>query len=244
MADEKKSKFGVITAALIIAAGSVCACLLIKPAARTISAVGICRAKIERDKLTLALQITALNKNAADSLKIARSGADEVARRIKTIEDKSLEIQTKDVSSYDKTQWKDNNSVKLGTETAITLEITTSNRDSADAILNSLPKIAGAEVLTQSLRNFSSAAVIGEASAKCLESAIGDARAKAAALAAGDGEKLGRMISARFFDADNGDPSPVRFRAKGIAAAITEFADLQSANGDLSVSVEATFGIR
>jgi uncharacterized protein YggE len=210
---------------------------------RRISTTGVCNTKIARDKLAVTLQIKTLDKNAAASLRAAQNDADDIARQIKKIDDASLEIQTTRISSYEKTKWEKNSSILLGIESEIDLEITTGSRDTIDAILD-LSALKNAQVFLRNMRNFSSIDVIADATEKCLRVAVVDARGKAAAIAAAAGEKVGRLILARF-GASSGDAADADFIGRAAVMAKQSSADyIQSADGDLSVTVSATFGIR
>jgi uncharacterized protein YggE len=186
-----------------------------------------------------------LDKNAAASLRAAQDDADDIVMQIKKIDDKSLEIQTTRISSYEKTKWEKNSSILLGIESEIDLEITTNSRDTIDAVLD-LPAVKNAQVFPRNMRNFSSVDVISDATAKCLQVAVIDARDKAAAIAAAAGEKVGRLILARF-GAASGDAADEDFIKYARVAAMEKSSSagyIQSADGDLSVTVSATFGIR
>lgn len=244
----KKQKVAKYVVAAVIFVGLVIVSDRIRSLAglsRAISATGVCNAKVPRDKLAITLQIRALSGNAAASMRIAQNAADDIVRGIKKIGDKSLEIQTTHVSSYEKTKWEKNTEVRLGIESEIDLEITTDSKDVIIAVLDA-PEVKKAQAMPRNMRNFSSRAVIDEATAKCLQVAILDARDKAAAIAAAEGEKLGRLISAQFGAGNpSGGARPFLFRAKSEAFAEESSGDyIQSAEGDLSVSVSATFGIK
>lgn len=209
---------------------------------RTISATGVCNTKIARDKLAVTIQIRTLNKSAATSLRLAQNAADEVVQRIKKIDDKSLEIQTENISSYEKTKWQNNSSVSLGIESHIELEVTTASRDALDAVFTAISGIENAEVFPQNMRNFSSLKLMDAATAGCLQAAIADARGKAAAIAAADGEKLGRLVSAQF--GTDGSPSPRAFLMKAARMERSSADYIQSSDSEITVAVDAAFGIR
>ncbi|MDR3208867.1 MAG: SIMPL domain-containing protein [Rickettsiales bacterium] len=238
-----KTKLARYAAGLIIFIGLVIMSDYVREWARLsrhISTTGVCNAKVARDKLAVTLRIDSLNKNAAASLRGAQNAADEVARRIKKIDDKTLEIQTTRISSYEKTKWEKNTSVSMGIESEIDLEITTDSRETINAALD-LPEVKNARIMPSNMRNFSSPGVIADATSRCLQAAILDARTKAAALAAADGEKLGRLISAQFgAEKTDDDVRPVLLRAEKSASADY----IQSAAGDISIAVSATFGIK
>jgi len=219
---------------------------------REIAVSGECFVKIPKDKLSITLQIKTLDKNAAVSLKNVQKAADGIAGQIKAIDDKTIEIQTKRISSSEKTKWEKNSSVLLGIESEIDLEITSEKKETIDMVLSNAQGVKNAEVFPRNMRNFSSKAVVDEAVAKCLKVAISDARDKAAAIAAGDGERLGRLLEARFGVNGDGDDNaefrPLRFER--VAAASMSFAGnksadyIQSSDGDLSITVSAVFRIK
>jgi uncharacterized protein YggE len=209
---------------------------------RVISATGVCDAKVQKDKFSITLQIKTLDKNAAASLRAVQNVGDVVARQIKAIQDETLEIQTTNLYSYEKTEWKNNTSVLLGIESEIDLEITTGSRGTINAVLDIAQSVRGAEAFPKNMKNFSSREVIAAAAGECLHTAIADARNKAAAIAAGDGEKLGRLLSAQFGSAASADVRPLMLKAASMASADAEY--IQSAEGDLSIRVDAAFKIR
>jgi len=191
-----------------------------------------------------------VRKNAAESLRAAQNAADGIVRKIRALGDASVEIQTKNIWSYEKTKWDNNSQKSLGTETQITLSVVTDNANTIDLILVSLADIKDGEVFPENMNNFSSTAVIKDATAKCLAGAIQDARAKAQALAAGDGEQLGRLMSAEYWGGRGGgiEPRPMMARMEMGAAQSTADAGggeyIQSSDGELSVGVRATFKLR
>jgi len=215
---------------------------------RTVSVNGECTVKVRRDKYGISLRTSAVRKNAAESLRAAQNAADGIVRKIRALGDPSVEIQTKNIWSYEKTKWENNSQKSLGTETQITLSVVTDNANTIDLILVSLADIKDAEVFPENLNNFSSTAVIKDATAKCLAGAISDARAKAQAIAVGDGEQLGRLMSAEYWGGrgDSIEPRPMMELAK----AARSMADtgggeyIQSTDGELSVGVRATFRLR
>jgi uncharacterized protein YggE len=210
---------------------------------RAVSATGVCNASVARDKLAVSIQIRALNKNASASLGSAQTAADEVVRRIRKIDDKSLEIQTQNISSYEKTKWQNNSSVPVGIESQIDLDITTTVRDTLDAVLAAISDVPGAEVFPQNMRNFSSRELVDAATEKCLRIAILDARDKAAAIAAADGEKLGRLVSAQFgTDGDGPSPRPFMLKAARMERSSADY--IQSGDSEITIRVDATFGIK
>jgi uncharacterized protein YggE len=216
-----------------------------RPHFRHVSATGVCNAKVAKDRLAITLEIKSLDKNAAVSLRAAQNAADEFARAMRAIDDKTIEIQTTRIASYEKTKWEKNTSVLLGIESEIDLEITSAKRETIDAAIGlTAPK--NVQVFPRNMRNFSSREVLDDATQKCLHAAIMDARDKAAAMAAADGEKLGRMISARFGSVDGSDePRDMVMSAVASRSEKALSADyIQTSDGDLSITVGATFGIK
>jgi uncharacterized protein YggE len=208
-------------------------------AKRSVLATGECAAKIPRDMFAITLNVKAVNKNGAESLRIAQNAADDIVRRIRAFDDKTIEIQTKSMFSHEKVNWNNNTSTVVGIETEISLEITSANKESINAAVGGAVQVKNADVMPQDLRNFSSAAVIKDATAKCLQAAISDARNKAAAIASGDGEKIGRLISAEYGAQNARDLRPMTFKSLAESANY-----IQSADGDLVISVNASFEIR
>ncbi|MDR0319588.1 MAG: SIMPL domain-containing protein [Rickettsiales bacterium] len=232
--------------AVLIIAGAVYA--LCGSDSNVISVSGECNMKVQRDKLRVRLQIRSLDKNAAVSLRNVQLAADEVAGRIKKIDDPTMEIQTKRVSSNEETTWNNNTRVVLGIRSEVLLEITTDRKETLTAVLNTGEGARNTEILPQGMSNFSSPAVIAAATEECLKAATENARAKAEAIARADGRRLGRLVVARLGGMDSDDDAPVLYRAKALSAP-SSFAEsagdyIQSSDGDLSLSVGAVFRIR
>jgi uncharacterized protein YggE len=218
-----------------------------------VSATGVCTAKVSRDKLGITLAITALDKNAAVSLRAAQDAANTIISSIKKIDDKALEIQTARISSYEKTKWEKNTSVLIGIESAIDIDITTDNSETINSVLSVSTGDKKVQILPRNMRNFSSRTVMDAAIAKCLEIAITDARGKAYAIATADGEKIGRLLSANFIGGGNNfadyDAVNILFERAPIAAGkamgkVMSSDYIQSSEGELSITIDATFRIR
>ncbi|MDR1826584.1 MAG: SIMPL domain-containing protein [Rickettsiales bacterium] len=247
----KKYKKHILAALCIVAV--LCAGVRYFAPERTIVAVGECNEKIQRNKFAITLNITVLDKNAVASIQSVQSAADEIVRHVKKIDDNTIEIQTKNISSYEEVKWEKNTQVILGIKSSIDLEIMTKNKDTIPAILGNMPMPGSAKVLPQRMINFSSRSVIDEAMSKCLQAAMNDARAKANAIAEADGEKLGRLVFARFGTSLGDDNGLFRARAfSSRANVVMEASDtggfghdyVQSSDSELSVKVETVFKIK
>ncbi|MDR1027179.1 MAG: SIMPL domain-containing protein [Rickettsiales bacterium] len=206
--------------------------------ARTITATGVCANKVAKDKFSITLQFRAVEKTAGASLKAAQNAADDIARQIRAMGDKSIEVQTTNLYSYEKTEYVKEKSIPLGIETTLDLEIISSGKDSVAAAMNMIAGVKKVSVFPQQLKNFSSRELTDEATAKCLEAAVQDARAKAEAIAEADGERLGRLASAALGAARTDNVRPLMAFKEAAADYI------QTADGEISVSVSATFYVK
>ena len=245
----KKNKKYVVAA--VVAAAVLGAGWLYFGTGRVIAVTGECNTKIQRNKFSITFDIKSLDKDAVVSMRDVQNAADEVVKHIKKIDDKTLEIQTKDISSYEKTKWEKNTQVSLGIESEIRLEIMTKQKETITAILGGMPAVKNAKILPQRMINFSSRSAIDAAMEECLQLAMADARNKASAIATADGEKLGRLIFAQF-GPSSGDNGIVQARVSfanvmraPMAAAAESAGDfVQSSDGELSVRIETIFRIR
>jgi len=236
---------GGIGLALILLALAAGAAVYFYPV-RTISVSGVCNAKIARDKFSIVLDITALDARAAASISRAQLAADEIARRVRATGDNTLEVQTTRINSNEKTRWEKDTQIILGIETEISLKITTSRRESLNAVLNGVD-VPGANVMPRGMNNFSSNELIQEETEKCLQVAVANARDKAEAIAKASGNKLGRLIAAQVGGTSSGDdyaPTPRRAKLMMFAAESSSGDYIQSSDGELSLTIGAVFGIR
>ena len=234
-----QNKYKILAAIVaIIAAGHI-----MTGTERTVSSQGVCQATVKRDKFAITLQIKALAPNAAESLRQVQSVADEVARGIMTLADDTTEMQTKNIFSFEKSEWHNNSQRNLGVESQIDLEITTNNRETINAVVNQTQNVQNGQVFPRDMRNFTSKHLVDKATADCLSGAIKDAREKARAMASGGRARVGRMISAEFQNART--DSPIAPRMMAMAADAGSSGDyLQSADGEITIRVNATFRLR
>jgi len=215
------------------------------PGDRTISSQGVCTTNVQRDKFAITLQIQSLAPNPAESLRRAQTVADQVARGIMTLEDESIEMQTRNIFSFERQEWHRDQPRNLGIQTQIDLEVTANNRETINAIMNQTQNIQGAQIFPQNLRNFTSKKLTDQATADCLADAIKDAREKAQAMASGDRARVGRLITADFMNARTDSIHPIMARGAVMAMQADSGGDyLQSADGEITIRVNATFRLR
>ena len=215
---------------------------------RTVSSRGICITNVVKDKFAITLQISNVAPNAAQSLRSVQDAASEIARGIAALNDNTVEMQTRNINSFEKTEWRNNSAINVGIQSQIDLEVTTNNRETIDAIINQTQNVRGVQVFPRNMRNFSSKPIIDAATAACLEYAIKDARAKASAMASGDNARVGRLVSAEY-ETTRGSIMPrpwggvqMRLAASPMMEAGGDF--MQSADDEISVQVSATFRLR
>ena len=141
----------------VIGAGAVMALFfgaLDKPATpRTINVSGDCLTSAPKDRTAITLRVTTLDKNAAKSMKMATQKMSEITDYLKTLD---VKMQTTEFNSYEKTEWNHvaQKSENLGIETRMALEVSSSNPDIIESVLN---KFAGQpDIYTENLRMFTS----------------------------------------------------------------------------------------
>jgi len=239
----KTNKYKIIAGLIVL----IAAAHIIIPSDRTISSQGICTTSVQRDKFAITLQIKSLAPNPAESLRRAQAVSDQVVRSIMTLDDDSIEMQTRNIFSFERQEWHRDQPRNLGIETQIDLEVTTNNRETINAIINQTQNIqGGAQIFPRDMRNFTSKRLIDQATADCLADAIKDARDKARAMASADRARVGRLITADFMNAGT-DFHPImpRGRVMALQADMGSGGDyLQSADGEITIRVNATFRLR
>ncbi len=237
----------ILTAAAIIAAAAVIAWVG-GPArdSRTIAVTGECLTTAPKDRTAITLRVTTLDKNAAQSMKLASAQVAAMTAYLKTLD---VEMQTTQFDSYEKTEWDRDaqKSVKLGIETTIAIEVSADNIETIEKILT---KFAGMQnIYTENLRMFTSTETMKPILEKCLGTAVENARVRANALAAGDNRRAGKMIAVEYGAAVNNVVRPTSNYLRSAKMAVAEEAAF-SAGGivakdtELSVSVSAVFEIK
>ena len=213
---------------------------------RVIEVSGECTAMAAKDRTSITIRIENLAATPLASSNAAREKLDKVVAVVRNINDDTMEMQTQRFDSYEKTEWSHskNKSITLGFETSISLEVTTENQDTIEAIIQNLPDDKG--IQPGNLRTFSSTATRRAAIESCLAEAVVNAREKAAVIAAADNMRVGRLISV---GDSRSTGSPALPRMKSFAFA--ESMDLAGAgnaiftkDSEISVSVSAIFEMR
>ncbi|MDR1360853.1 MAG: SIMPL domain-containing protein [Rickettsiales bacterium] len=230
---------------LIAAACAICG----RGEIRYVSVSGECFGTAEKDRTAINLRIITLDKNAGESLRAANSLANMTAETVKNLarqmNDESLQMQTQQFDSYEKTEWnsKAQKSVSLGFETSIAIEVSTENRKTIENILTWLS--SQTKIHPENLRMFSSPAKLKAAQEACIETAVANARARAESLARAEGDQVGKMLSAEYSKAGYVNQSRQVLRmAKGINFEEAAGANLQAQDTEITVQVSAEFELR
>jgi hypothetical protein len=159
--------------------------------------------------------------------------------------DDTMQIQTTQFSSYEKTEWNHDasKSISLGFETTISTEFSSANRETIEKILSHVAASSSFDdVAPENLRMYASPEKIKIATENCLGIAVMNARARATTIAASEGTQLGAMISAEYGEAANESaPSPM---PRVMAMAKSMDVNLASKDAEISVAVRATFATR
>ena len=200
-----------------------------------------------KDRTAITLRVTTLDKNAATSMKMATEKMAMITDYLKTID---VKMQTTEFNSFEKTEWDHNaqKSVNLGIETRIAIEVSASNPEIIEDVLN---KYAGTEdVFTENLRMFTSTETLKPAMEKCLSVALADARARAEALVAGDKLKVGKLLNVSYGNVSYEERPYANYRLMGAKMATAEAATFDTSgtivgkDTEITVNVSATFEIK
>lgn len=219
-------------------------------APRRVAVSGECLSTVAQDMTTVVVRFVALDKNPSVSMGLARNAYEALAKHIREIDDGTIKLNTTRFDSYEKTEWNhnENRSVKLGTETAIELEVSSENRNTIEKII----ALAGNNALTevQGLRMYTSPKTMKPALEACIKTAVENARDKATAIASADGRKIGKMVAAEYtrtVSSGGGTIRPLMKREMYNAASYdmaTGAAELYSSDSDISVTVNVEFEVR
>jgi len=214
---------------------------------RKINVNGECLTSVPKDRTAITLRVTTLDKNAATSMKMATEKMAMITDYLKTID---VKMQTTEFNSFEKTEWDHSaqKSVNLGIETRIAVEVSASNPEIIEDVLN---KYAGMEdVFTENLRMFTSSETLKPAMEKCLSVALADARARANALVAGDKLKVGKLLNVSYGNVSYEERPYANYRLMGAKMATAEAATFDTSgtivgkDTEITVNVSATFEIK
>lgn len=214
---------------------------------RKINVNGECLTSVPKDRTAITLRVTTLDKNAATSMKMATEKMAAITDYLKTID---VKMQTTEFNSFEKTEWDHNaqKSISLGIETRIAVEVSASNPEIIEDVLN---KYAGTEdVFTENLHMFTSSETLKPAMEKCLSVALADARARANALVAGDKLKVGKLLNVSYGNVSYEERPYANYRLMGAKMATAEAATFDTSgtivgkDTEITVNISATFEIK
>ena len=245
-------KKSIIWIASVIGMGAVIALvfnMLNKPKEiRTINVSGECLTSAPKDRTAITLRVTTLDKNAAQSMKMATEKMASITDYLKSMD---VKMQTTEFNSYEKTEWDHNaqKSVNLGIETRIAVEVSAKDPAIIESVLN---KYAGQDdIYTENLRMFTSSETLKPALEKCLGIAVEDARTRANALVFTNGLKAGKLLSVSYDNVSYNERPYANYRAMGAKLAATAMEESVDAGGtivgkdtEITVNVSATFEIK
>lgn len=203
---------------------------------------GECLTTAPKDKTAITLRVSVLDKNAIESVKRATKRVADINEYLSTLD---VNVQTNGFDSYEKSEWnhEKQKSTILGTETNISLEVSSNKIENIEKILS---EFAGQpNIYTENLRMFTSRETLKPIMDNCLKTAVADARSRADALVSGAGRSVGKLVSVSY---GNNTPSGANamIRMAKSYAAMDEMASgvLSSKDTELSVTVSATFEIK
>ena len=236
----------------VIGAGAVMALVfnaLEKPSkSRTINVSGECLTSAPKDRTAITLRVTTLDKNAAKSMKMATSKMSEITKYLQT---QDVKMQTTEFNSYEKTEWNHaaQKSENLGIETRMAVEVSSSNPDIIENILN---KFAGQpDIYTENLRMFTSTETLKPILEKCLGGAVENARSRANTLAKADNQHVGKLLSVSYDNVSYSERPFSNYRVMAAKSMVMDTAEEAYAGGgivskdtEITVTVSATFELR
>ncbi len=214
---------------------------------RKINVNGECLTSVPKDRTAITLRVTTLDKNAAKSMKMATEKMAAITDYLKTID---VKMQTTEFNSYEKSEWNHvaQKSENLGIETRIAVEVSASNPEIIESVLN---KYAGQpDIFTENLRMFTSSEALKPAMEKCLGAAVEDARVRANALVSGNGLKAGKLLSVSYGNVSYEERPYANYRLMGAKMATAESAAFDTSgtivgkDTEITVNVSATFEIK
>ena len=214
---------------------------------RKINVNGECLTSVPKDRTAITLRVTTLDKNAAKSMKMATEKMAAITDYLKTID---VKMQTTEFNSYEKSEWNHvaQKSENLGIETRIAVEVSASNPEIIESVLN---KYAGQpDIFTENLRMFTSSEALKPAMEKCLGAAVEDARVRANALVSGTGLKAGKLLSVSYGNVSYEERPYANYRLMGAKMATAESAAFDTSgtivgkDTEITVNVSATFEIK
>lgn len=236
----------------VIGVGAVLALIfgiLEKPSnIRTINVSGECLTSAPKDRTAITLRVTTLDKNAAKSMKMATQKMSEITNYLKN---QDVKMQTIEFNSYEKTEWNHvtQKSENLGIETRMAVEVSSSNPDIIENILN---KFAGQpDIYTENLRMFTSSETLKPIMEKCLGVALENARNRADILAKADNQHVGKVLSVSYGNISYNERPFSNYRVMAAKSTAMDMGEevytgggLVSKDTEMTVTVSATFEIR
>lgn len=245
-------KKSLIWVGSVIGAGAVMALVfgaLEQPSTpRTINVSGECLTSAPKDRTAITLRVTTLDKNAAKSMKMATTKMSDITEYLKT---QDVKMQTTEFNSYEKTEWNHvaQKSENMGIETRIAVEVSSSNPDVIENILN---KFAGQpDIYTENLRMFTSSETLKPIMEKCLGIAVENARNRAEILVKADNYHAGKLLSVSYDNISYNERPFANYRVMAAKSTAMDTGEEVYAGGgivskdtEITVTVSATFEIK
>lgn len=211
-----------------------------------INVSGECITSAPKDRTAITLRVTTVDKNAAKSMKMATEKMAAITDFLKSQND--IKMQTTEFNSYEKSEWDHvaQKSVNLGIETRIAIEVSSSNIENIEKVLN---KFAGQpDIYTENFRMFTSTETLQPIMEKCLGTAVENARQRANALVSADNRRAGKLLSVSYGDVSYNERPYANYRLMGAKMAVAESMDtggsLVAKDTEITVSVSASFEIK
>lgn len=207
---------------------------------RSVNVVGECSGKVEKDTTAITLRIQTLAPSGTDSMAMARNTYNIVASMLAQFS--GLEKQTNRWESFEKTEWRVDHQEALGIQTIISIDVSSKNAADIEELMARAEKIEN--VYPENLHMFASKEKLKPALEACINDAVQNARAKAETIAESEGSHLGKMISAEYIGASDGEaPRPVMMM-KSLDAESIAGAGLLVTDAEFSINIRASFMLK
>ena len=217
---------------------------------KTINVSGEFSKKIQKDRISVVLNIKNLDKNSSVAIQKSNKTYNEISSYIEELKKSEplLEIQTTEYTTYEKQEWNQNlkKNIKLGVESLIALEITTQNSESIKNILDKISKFN--DIYLTGFNTFVSKETLQKEQAEGLTLAVKNAKEKATYIAKGNNQKIGKMVAVNAFN-DISNYAPRAMYKSVSASAESVYASdmapiIYTGSADVSVKVNAVFELK
>ena len=217
-----------------------------------VSVSGECLKRVVKDRTAIILEIRNLRADASAAVRASTETYNGISDYMKGVRDANpgTELETTRMDTYDKYEWSQSKkrNEKLGVESVIGLEISTSDSALIGGILSAVSK--NKDVYTNGLRTYVSKELLKSEQEACMSEAVKNARARAESIASANGQGIGPMVSAGSYQTVSRGPGPVLYKARVANMMVQQSEDeagapsIFSGAEEISVTVNAEFKLR